>query len=95
MIVRISDNALARALGADRLAEAFAREGHDVQRTSSWGMHWLEPLVEAVEVRLPGHDVVSSDLSGLDSTSLCCLAARAGAPLVAYTADLRDPRAYP
>jgi asparagine synthase (glutamine-hydrolysing) len=52
-----------------------------------------EALVEAVEVRLPGHDVVSSDLSGLDSTSLCCLAARAGAPLVAYTADLRDPLA--
>ena len=46
MIVRISDDALARALGADALADAFAREGHEVQRTSSWGMHWLEPLVE-------------------------------------------------
>ena len=45
-IVRISDDALARALGADALAEAFARKGHEVQRTSSWGMHWLEPLVE-------------------------------------------------
>ena len=46
MIVRISDDALARALGADELAEAFAAKGHEVHRTSSWGMHWLEPLVE-------------------------------------------------
>ena len=46
MIVRISDDALARALGADELAAAFERKGHEVQRTSSWGMHWLEPLVE-------------------------------------------------
>lgn len=52
-----------------------------------------ERLAAAVEVRLAGHDLVSSDLSGLDSTSLCCLAARAGADLVAYTADLRDPLA--
>jgi len=46
MIVRISDDALARALGADELTAAFERKGHEVQRTSSWGMHWLEPLVE-------------------------------------------------
>ena len=46
MIVRISDDALARALGADELAQAFAQKGHEVQRTSSWGMQWLEPLVE-------------------------------------------------
>jgi len=44
--IRISDDALARACGADDLAAAFARLGHEVQRTSSWGMHWLEPLVE-------------------------------------------------
>jgi len=46
MIVRISDDALARALGADELADAFANKGHEVHRVSSWGMHWLEPLVE-------------------------------------------------
>uniref|UniRef100_UPI00140C034D NADH-ubiquinone oxidoreductase-F iron-sulfur binding region domain-containing protein n=1 Tax=Altererythrobacter segetis TaxID=1104773 RepID=UPI00140C034D len=46
MIIRISDDALARALGADELAAAFAAKGHEVQRTSSWGMQWLEPLVE-------------------------------------------------
>ena len=45
-IVRISDDALARACGADELAAAFAKAGATVERTSSWGMHWLEPLVE-------------------------------------------------
>jgi len=45
-MVRISDDALARALGADELAAAFAGKGHEVQRVSSWGMQWLEPLVE-------------------------------------------------
>ncbi|WEK48298.1 MAG: NADH-ubiquinone oxidoreductase-F iron-sulfur binding region domain-containing protein [Candidatus Andeanibacterium colombiense] len=45
-IIRISDDALARACGADELAAAFARKGHEIQRVSSWGMHWLEPLVE-------------------------------------------------
>ncbi|MFM5948231.1 MAG: NADH-ubiquinone oxidoreductase-F iron-sulfur binding region domain-containing protein [Novosphingobium sp.] len=44
--VRISDDALALAMGADQLADAFAQAGCTVERTSSWGMHWLEPLVE-------------------------------------------------
>ncbi|EGD59518.1 NADH dehydrogenase (quinone) [Novosphingobium nitrogenifigens DSM 19370] len=46
MIVRISDDSLALALGADELAAAFEAAGCTVERTSSWGMHWLEPLVE-------------------------------------------------
>ena len=46
MQVRISDDALAVACGADALARAFADLGHEVLRVSSWGMHWLEPLVE-------------------------------------------------
>ncbi|WP_088310742.1 NADH-ubiquinone oxidoreductase-F iron-sulfur binding region domain-containing protein [Novosphingobium sp. B 225] len=45
-LVRISDDALAVALGADELADAFAKAGCTVERVSSWGMHWLEPLVE-------------------------------------------------
>ena len=45
-MVRISDDALALACGADALAAAFAAAGCKVERTSSWGMHWLEPLVE-------------------------------------------------
>ena len=46
MLIRISDDALARATGADALAAAFAAKGHEVHRVSSWGMHWLEPLVD-------------------------------------------------
>ncbi|MEZ5679824.1 MAG: NADH-ubiquinone oxidoreductase-F iron-sulfur binding region domain-containing protein [Erythrobacter sp.] len=44
--VRISDDSLARACGADALAAAFESAGAQVERVSSWGMHWLEPLVE-------------------------------------------------
>jgi formate dehydrogenase iron-sulfur subunit len=44
--VRISDDALALALGADAVAAAFEAAGCTVERVSSWGMHWLEPLVE-------------------------------------------------
>ena len=45
-VVRISDDAVALACGADELAAAFAAAGASVERVSSWGMHWLEPLVE-------------------------------------------------
>ena len=44
--VRISDDALALACGADALAAAFEAAGCEVQRVSSWGMHWLEPLAD-------------------------------------------------
>ncbi len=44
--VRISDDAVALACGADELAAAFTAAGASVERVSSWGMHWLEPLVE-------------------------------------------------
>lgn len=46
MKVRISDDALALACGAELVAAAFAEAGAEVERVSSWGMHWLEPLVE-------------------------------------------------
>jgi len=45
-VVRISDDALALACGADAVAAAFADAGCTVERVSSWGMHWLEPMVE-------------------------------------------------
>jgi formate dehydrogenase iron-sulfur subunit len=45
-VVRISDDALALACGADAVAAAFAAADWQVERVSSWGMHWLEPLVE-------------------------------------------------
>ncbi|MEQ1495064.1 MAG: NADH-ubiquinone oxidoreductase-F iron-sulfur binding region domain-containing protein [Novosphingobium sp.] len=44
--VRISDDALALACGADAVATAFEQAGWTVERVSSWGMHWLEPLIE-------------------------------------------------
>jgi formate dehydrogenase iron-sulfur subunit len=46
MIVRISDDAVAIACGADDVAAAFEKAGASVERVSSWGMQWLEPLVE-------------------------------------------------
>lgn len=46
MRIRISDDALAIACGADAVARAFEAAGHSVERVSSWGMHWLEPLVD-------------------------------------------------
>ena len=49
-VVRISDDALALACGADAVAAAFAAAGCTVERVSSWGMHWLEPLVEIAGV---------------------------------------------
>lgn len=45
-VVRISDDALALACGADAVAGAFIAAGCTLERTSSWGLHWLEPLVE-------------------------------------------------
>ena len=46
MKVRISDDAVSLACGADAVAAAFEAAGCEVERVSSWGMHWLEPLVE-------------------------------------------------
>nr|WP_068073483.1 NADH-ubiquinone oxidoreductase-F iron-sulfur binding region domain-containing protein [Novosphingobium lentum] len=46
MTVRLSDDALALACGANAVAAAFAAAGCEVERVSSWGMHWLEPLAE-------------------------------------------------
>ncbi|WP_298168153.1 NADH-ubiquinone oxidoreductase-F iron-sulfur binding region domain-containing protein [Novosphingobium sp.] len=44
--VWISDDAAALACGANAVAAAFAKAGCTVERVSSWGMHWLEPLAE-------------------------------------------------
>lgn len=42
----VSDDAAAVACGADAVSASLTARGHDVIRTSSWGLHWLEPLVE-------------------------------------------------
>ncbi|HEX2193090.1 MAG TPA: lasso peptide isopeptide bond-forming cyclase [Acidimicrobiales bacterium] len=52
-----------------------------------------EALRRAVDARVRGRTLVSSDLGGLDSTSVCCLAARQGVDVIAYTGDGRDPMA--
>lgn len=58
MIVRISDDAVAIACGADAVAAAFLVAGVAVERVSSWGMQWLEPLVDIDGV---GYGPVSVD----------------------------------
>ncbi|MFE0186919.1 lasso peptide isopeptide bond-forming cyclase [Streptomyces sp. NPDC058989] len=52
--------------------------------------HLREALDEAIEVRVRGRDLVTSDLGGLDSTAVCCTAARSGTRVVAYTAGIHD-----
>ncbi|MFI6040784.1 asparagine synthase-related protein [Nocardia sp. NPDC051321] len=52
-----------------------------------------DALAAAVDLRTNGRDLVSTDLAGLDSTALCCLAARGPAHVVAYTHTGVDPRA--
>ncbi|WP_380871782.1 formate dehydrogenase subunit beta [Sphingomonas sp. DBB INV C78] len=48
MKILISGDALAIACGADQVAATFKALSPDarIERVSSWGMHWLEPLVE-------------------------------------------------
>src|SRR5215211_4327540 len=50
-----------------------------------------EALSAAVAARVHGSELVSCDLGGLDSTSVCCLAAHQEAKVVAYTAASLDP----
>ena len=70
--VRISDDAMAVALGADALAEAFEAAGCSVERTSSWGMHWLEPLVDVAGMGFgPARlDDVAAILAGTSAKSI-------------------------
>ena len=52
-----------------------------------------EALSAAVAARTHDRRLASCDLGGLDSTAVCCLAARGPAKLVAYTAAHQDPLA--
>ena len=45
-IAKVPYETLANALGANRIAAELARQGHEVMRTGSHGLSWLEPLVE-------------------------------------------------
>ena len=100
----LADEALwpdVRALAPDRY---LVLDRHGRERSVKW---WTPPepvvamsegapalreaLSAAVDARVRGRDMVSCDLGGLDSTSLCSLAARRSSDVVAYTADGRDP----
>ncbi|MFJ3224840.1 asparagine synthase-related protein [Streptomyces sp. NPDC086783] len=47
-------------------------------------------LAAAVAARTGGHDLISADLGGVDSTAVVCTAVRAEVKLVAYTAAVHD-----
>lgn len=93
MKVRISDDAVALACGADAVATAFEKAGADVERVSSWGMHWLEPLVEIDGV---GYGPVrASDVQAIidGSASALCIGKIAEYPFIARQQRLTFARA--
>lgn len=95
-----------RGVNALPIGHYLVLDGDGRQRAVTW---WTPPepvvpmaegaralrkaLSAAVEARVGGRDLVSCDLGGLDSTSICSLAARGRARVLAYTADGRDPMA--
>jgi formate dehydrogenase iron-sulfur subunit len=90
-VVRISDDAAAIACGADRVAEAFAVAGCTVERVSSWGMHWLEPLVDIHGIGF-ANATVASVLSVLDG-SAASIGSIADHPFIAAQTRLTFARA--
>ena len=90
--VRISDDALARACGADVLAAAFEQAGATVERTSSWGMHWLEPLVE-IDGNGFGPATIADVDAILDGTSSKAIGEVAKHPFIASQQRLTFARA--
>lgn len=96
MQVRIADDALALACGADAVADSFARAGYDVIRTSSWGLHWLEPLVEihTAEGWVGYGPVTPADVPTIiDGTSLLALGVVADHPFITRQTRLTFQRA--
>lgn len=93
MKVRISDDALAIACGADAVAKAFSDAGSEVERVSSWGMHWLEPLVEINGIGfgpVTPADVVDILAGGADAL---CIGPVAAHPFIARQQRLTFARA--
>ena len=91
-IVRISDDALALACGADEVAAAFEKAGSEVQRVSSWGMHWLEPLVE-IDGKGFGPATAEDVAAILDGTSSKAIGLIADHPFIARQQRLTFARA--
>jgi formate dehydrogenase iron-sulfur subunit len=91
MKVRISDDAVAVACGADRVAAAFVAAGADVERVSSWGMQWLEPLVEVDGI---GYGPVSvGDVASILDGSAANIGPIADHPFIAKQTRLTFARA--
>ena len=91
MKIRISDDALALACGADAVAAAFVAAGVEVERVSSWGMHWLEPLVEVDGV---GYGPISVDeVAAIIDGTAPCLGRIENHPFIAKQARLTFARA--
>ena len=91
-VVRISDDALAIACGADQVAAAFEAAGCTVERVSSWGMHWLEPLVEINGVGY-GPATVEDIAAILDGSSVKHIGAIADHPFITSQTRLTFGRA--
>ncbi|MGW7456798.1 lasso peptide isopeptide bond-forming cyclase [Streptomyces sp. NPDC054797] len=53
-------------------------------------VRFREALTAAVATRTRGRELVTADLGGLDSTAVCCAAARGEAKVAAYTAAIHD-----
>jgi formate dehydrogenase iron-sulfur subunit len=90
--VRISDDAQALACGADAVAAAFQAAGCVVERTSAWGMHWLEPLVE-IDGQGFGPAAVHDVSSIIDGSSSKAIGAIADHPFIARQQRLTFARA--
>ena len=91
-IVRISDDSLAKACGSESLVAAFEDAGRTVERVSSWGMHWLEPLVE-IDGQGFGPAKASDVAAILDGTSGLAIGAIADHPFIAAQQRLTFARA--
>jgi len=93
MKVRISDDALAIACGADAVAKAFTDAGSEVERVSSWGMHWLEPLVEINSIGFG--PVTPADVSDIlaGGADALCIGPIAAHPFIARQQRLTFARA--
>lgn len=91
-VVRISDDALGLACGAEAVAAAFVAEGCTVERVSSWGMHWLEPLAE-IDGRGYGPLTPGDVAAVLARTSAKAIGAIAAQPFIARQQRLTFARA--
>jgi len=92
--IAISDDALALACGDDAVAAAMAKAmpDADIIRVSSWGMHWLEPLVEVNGIGY-GPATVDDVAAILDGTSDLNIGKVAEHPFIAKQQRLTFARA--